>query len=134
MAEYANPDEWARTSPALPGPFYRVYRHNPTQIDYLAAVGVFRIIHSWDHYFFLAWGGLINIPHGAAKGVETNWLEFLRDDALRTAANPATVDPIIYPGAELRLRDWPEGFEPDEETLQMVRKWAVSAGIDRRGA
>ena len=112
-------------------PWYRVVRHKDTQIDYAIAPGVFGSIVSPDHYYFMAFGGLITTPHGAAPVVETNWLEFVHDEASRVATNPRAVDSIIYPSQAQAMdaeSGW-GGFVPDEDTLRIVREWAVANGI-----
>lgn len=76
---------------------YRVYRHTATQIDYAAGPGRFKFINSPDDYHFLYSCGWINIQHDQAQPVETNLLEYIRDEAAR-GADPANIDAIIYPG------------------------------------
>lgn len=121
-----------------PLPCYAVYRHQQTQIDYIFRAGLFRTIWSPDHYFFLAYGGLIGVPHGQAQQVETNYVEFLRSEAL-TFGGETGVDPIIYADTDVTARmnegaqRWAHEFAPDEGSLRTIRQWAVENGFDLRG-
>ena len=141
MTNDPNADQWLSDQLAggrvLPLPCYAVFRHQQTQIDYMFRPGVFRLITSPDHYFFLAYGGLITVPHGSAQAVDTNYIEFLRAEAIATGGTGSAVDNIIYPSSvtEQGAEDsWPGDFTPDEQSLQTVREWARANGIDRREA
>jgi hypothetical protein len=76
--------------------FYRVYRHTATQWDYAAGPGRFKFINSADDYHFLKSCGWINIDHGSAQSVETNLLEYIRNEASK-GAQPGAIDDIAYP-------------------------------------
>jgi D-alanyl-D-alanine carboxypeptidase len=78
-------------------PFLKVYRHNQTQIDYAAGPGRFKFINSPDDYHFLRSCGWIVVDHGAGQPVETNLLEYIRNEASK-GAGEGTIDDIIYPG------------------------------------
>lgn len=76
--------------------FYRVYRHTATQWDYAAGPGRFKFINSDDDYHFLKSCGWINIDHGSAQQVETNLLEYIRNEASK-GAQPGAIDDIVFP-------------------------------------
>jgi hypothetical protein len=76
--------------------FYKVYRHNQTQIDYAAGPGRFKFIETPDDYHFLRSTNWINADHGSGQGVDTNLLEYIRNEASK-GAEPGAIDDIRYP-------------------------------------
>lgn len=93
-AGYSDPDSWLQTSPFLPGPIYNVVRRKANGYDYAYNDSTFFLIVSPDHYWFLLSAGFISVPHGSARLVEDNLLDFIRREASRG-----------LPGADPRVTD-----------------------------